>query len=187
MNLFTSSFKTVAASTDRPQLNIDDFFSEHWEKLCGVVYRLTGDWDEAQDIVMETFIQLYNQPPKDNRNLNGWLYRVATNRGLNILRANQRRKHYESKQVYMDSDQNQSNDLAEKIEHKQEQELVRDALSAMNNRSARLLVLRYSGFSYKELARIFNISKNSIGTLLVRAQREFETTYKKLNRYEEEV
>jgi RNA polymerase sigma-70 factor (ECF subfamily) len=106
---------------------------------------------------------------------------------LNTLRANRRRTLYENKQIYTDSHQKYSNDLAENIQHRQEQELVRDALSIMNNRSARLLVLRHSGFSYKELASIFNVSGSSIGTLLVRAEREFETVYMNLTGYEEEV
>lgn len=186
MNLLSSRIKTVTASAERLQFDFDDFFREHWERLCNVVYRLTGDWDEAQDIALETFIQIYQQPPHDDRNLDGWLYRVATNRGLNSIRANRRRVLYERKQVYIDSVQTQSNDFTEKIERRQEQEIVRDVLSDMNNRSARLLVLRHSGFSYQELAGVFNISRNSIGTLLVRAEREFETVYMKLTGQEEE-
>jgi RNA polymerase sigma factor (sigma-70 family) len=186
MNLFSSSIETVAVPTEKPKFDFDDFFIEQWERLCEVVYHLTGDWDEAQDIALDTFIQLYRKPPQDDQNLYGWIYRVATNRGLNSLRANKRRAHYESQKIYGNSEKEHSHDPEERIERRQEKELVRKTLASMNNRSARLLVLRHSGFSYKELADIFNVSKNSIGTLLVRAGREFESIHKKSTNSDQE-
>ena len=48
--------------------------------------------------------------------------------------------------------------------------MVRDALRRMPERSAAVLVLRYSGLSYAEVARALGIGAGQIGTLLRRAE-----------------
>jgi DNA-binding CsgD family transcriptional regulator len=50
----------------------------------------------------------------------------------------------------------------------------------MNPRRAELLVMRYSGMTYKEIAGSLNLSPTSIGPLLLRAEREFEKIYRSL-------
>jgi DNA-directed RNA polymerase specialized sigma24 family protein len=50
----------------------------------------------------------------------------------------------------------------------------------MKPRSAKTLVLRYSGLSYAEIANAIGVSPNSVGTLLARAEREFEQQYRAL-------
>ena len=69
----------------------------------------------------------------------------------------------------------------------QERDRVRVVLSEIQPRSAQLLVLRYSGLTYAELADVFNVSKNSVGTLLARAEDEFEKGFiEQKNRSDEE-
>ena len=49
-------------------------------------------------------------------------------------------------------------------------ERVRVALSKLSERYAGVLALRAAGLSYKELAAVFNVTPNAIGTLLIRAE-----------------
>jgi DNA-directed RNA polymerase specialized sigma24 family protein len=49
-------------------------FEQHWKKICALLNRLTGDPAEAEDLALEVFWRLYQQPPGDNRSgLAGWL------------------------------------------------------------------------------------------------------------------
>jgi DNA-directed RNA polymerase specialized sigma24 family protein len=50
----------------------------------------------------------------------------------------------------------------------------------MRPRAAQLLLLRHSGLSYTELSNVLGVAVGSIGTLLVRAEREFEQEYRAL-------
>jgi RNA polymerase sigma-70 factor (ECF subfamily) len=59
----------------------------------------------------------------------------------------------------------------------QEQEQVRSILTSLDPAQAELLLLRASGFSYDELASALDFSPSSIGTLIVRAQKEFRKEY----------
>jgi RNA polymerase sigma-70 factor (ECF subfamily) len=57
---------------------------------------------------------------------------------------------------------------------------VRLVLAQMKPRSAQLLVLRHSGFSYAEIAAALGVAPGSVGVLLARAEKEFEERYKRL-------
>lgn len=161
-----------------PAKQFEAIFLDHWPQVYDVLVRLVGDRDEAEDLALETFWRLYRCPPKQKgeANLGGWLYRVATNLGLNAIRAWKRRQQYEVEAI-----QEQAADPAETIARTEEQRRVRQVLSDLKPRQMRLLLLRYSGLSYKELADALDLSVNSIGPLLARAEREFEKRYRQIN------
>ncbi|HEY9152603.1 MAG TPA: sigma factor-like helix-turn-helix DNA-binding protein, partial [Anaerolineales bacterium] len=62
----------------------------------------------------------------------------------------------------------------------EELRVARLTLAQMNSRQSQLLVMRYSGMKYKDIASALNLSPASIGPLLVRAEREFEKQYRTL-------
>jgi len=102
---------------------------------------------------------------------------VAANLGYNALRAAKRRIKYEEEAGRDALEINALPDPAYEAEQRAERRRVRDTLKRMNARDAQLLILRHSGFAYKEIASALNVSPNSIGTLLVRAEAEFERLF----------
>lgn len=160
----------------KEEAQFEAIFEEHWDRIIAVLFRLVGDRDEAEDLALETFWRLHRHPPTDKRehNLAGWLYRVATNLGFNALRARKRRQHYEQEAGKYALEQAYVPNPALEVERHDQQQQVRRVLLEMKPRSAQLLILRYSGFSYAELADVLKVSRTSIGTLLARAEREFE-------------
>ncbi len=157
-------------------------FREHWPRLVATLYRLVGESDEAEDLALEAFWRLHRNPPPLVRpeSLRGWLYRVATNLGLNALRARKRRQGYEAQAGHVDIQENAHGDPADELERAQEGSRVRLALAQMKPRSAQLLVLRHSGFSYAEIAAALGVAPGSVGALLARAEKEFEERYREL-------
>ena len=57
MTLTKSNKVTLQASREATDFEV--LFQEHWNRLCGILFRLMGDWDEAQDLALDTFEQLY--------------------------------------------------------------------------------------------------------------------------------
>ena len=169
--------KSTWASTQSPIF--EDVFNEHWSRVYEVLYRIVGERAEAEDLALETFWRLYNRPPKyDSREkLAGWLYRVATNLGFNALRARKRRSRYEEEAGHLEMVSQASPDPAIEVERSEVIQQVRQILSKMKPRNAKLLILRNSGFSYAELAATLGVTSGSIGTLLVRAEADFEKHY----------
>ena len=154
--------------------DFETLFQNHWSGVYSVIYRIVGDHAEAEDLALETFLKLHRRPPRDRKNLSGWLYRVATNLGLNALRASKRRAHYENQAGTITHNQEFIRNPAAVLEQENERQHVRKTLTKMKKRSAKLLILRYSGFSYGELAETLGIRPSSVGTLLARAEKEFK-------------
>lgn len=155
----------------------ESLFQQNWESLCRILYRLVGDWAEAEDLALEAFVRLYRRPPAQEHNLSGWLYRVATNLGLNALRSRKRRQRYEEQAGERMFTEAQSSSPEAEVESLLERQQVRAALATMKPRLAQVLVLRHAGMSYAEIAAAAGIAHGSVGTLLGRAEVEFEQKY----------
>jgi RNA polymerase sigma-70 factor (ECF subfamily) len=171
------------------EAGFEALFHAHWARVVQVLARLVGDPAEAEDLALDAFWRLYRRPPSQDQNLGGWLYRVATRLGLNALRARQRRQQYEESAGKDALDFDPPGNPAALVEQAQERQQVRQVLSQMKPRPAQLLILRHSGLSYAEIAAALDVSPTSVGTLLARAEREFEGRYLKASgsgRQEEE-
>jgi len=160
--------------------SFDELFQAHWGRIYRLLVRLVGDPAEAEDLALETFYRLYQKRPADGEgsNLGGWLHRVATNLGLHSIRSFQRRQLYELQAGKGFLEELQRDHPAEIQAADEDRRLARLALARMSQKQAELLILRYSGLAYKEIAAVLRLSPSSIGPLLVRAEREFEKQYR---------
>lgn len=177
--------KTEIAETARAEpgsLRFEALFLEHWASVYRVLRRLVGDPEEAEDLALEAFLRLYrhNQKKREVQNPGGWLYRVATRLGLNSIRDWKRREQYELTAGRYALEETARLSPADILAQKEERRQVRLVLAGMKERQSQLLILRYSGFSYKEIASALNLAPASIGPLLVRAEREFAKQYRAL-------
>jgi RNA polymerase sigma factor (sigma-70 family) len=160
-------------------------FNEHWAHVYRVLLRLVGDPAEAEDLALETFLRLYQRQPASPNgagefNFGGWLHRVATNLGLHSIRSFKRREYYELTVGKSALDESPENRPTEILEGEEQRRNARSILASMPVRQAEILILRYSGASYKEIAAAVGIKSSSIGPLLLRAEREFEKRYRAL-------
>jgi RNA polymerase sigma-70 factor (ECF subfamily) len=153
-------------------------FEEHWSSVCKTLHTLVGDWSEAQDLALEAFWRLYTRPPGDVTNVGRWLYRVATNLGLNAIRARRRRRRYEEEAGSLRLQRMDPLGPAGEFERRETQERVRHVLARMKPRKAQILILRYTDHSYAEIADILGVASGSVGKMLARAERDFERRYK---------
>ena len=182
MTVTTDEINRDNARSQIDQTAFEAAFHQHWPKVYGVIFRLVGERAEAEDLALEAFWRLYRRAPRliPDGNLGGWLYRVATNLGFNALRARRRRGAYEQQAGKWTLEDNAGLDPSLEAERNEERKQVRIALGRMKPRSARLLVLRHSGLSYAELAEVLKVAPSSIGTMLARAEEQFEEHYRRL-------
>lgn len=176
------SYKEISvlkSITDQGSDQFETIFLENWPRVYGLLLRLVGDQAEAEDLALETFLRLYRNPPENHQalNLGGWLHRVAVNLGLNALRNFKRRKRYEEEAGRLDLMENTSASPAEIFSIEEDHRITRKILAEINPRQSQLLVLRYSGLAYREIAVIMGLAPSSIGPLLARAETEFEKRF----------
>lgn len=146
-------------------------FRRYAPQVYRAVYRLAGSPEAAEDILQETFLTLFRQPPRQPMEapLVAWLCRVALNRGYNLLRARQR----EEQRLAGWRMSPRAHEPDQAAIRREEQLAVRAALARLPERQSRLLLLRHAGLSYAEIAATLDLAPGSIGTMLARAERAF--------------
>src|SRR5512133_1167135 len=155
--------KTKIDDTARAEsgtLGFKALFLEHWPSVYRILRRLVGDPAEAEDLALEAFLRLYrqNQKQPEVQNAGGWLYQVATRLGLNSIRDWKCREQHELRAGRYALDGPAQLSPADILAQEEERQQVRHVLARMNERQSQLLILRYSGFSYQEIARALNLA-----------------------------
>ena len=157
------------------EAEFDALFREHYPRVVAMLARLTGDRGQAEEIAADAFCKLseggacFGLP---------WLYRVATNAGLDALRRNARRRQHEQAAHLESLRSTTANCALERILSEERRARVQAVLAEMKPRDAQLLVLRADGLAYRELAESLGVQASSIGTLLARAEAEFERKFR---------
>jgi len=168
-----SNISIVEMGARAGDATFEDVFRRYYATVYGVLLRITGSPEEAEDLAQEVFLRLHERQGSldSGGNLGGWLYRVASNTGFNALRSRQRFHSRLLRWVRLEwAAQQSSPSAAEEVEQRNDAELVRQALSNLPERDRTVLILRYSGVSYAEIAVAVGIRPSSVGTILVRAE-----------------
>jgi RNA polymerase sigma-70 factor (ECF subfamily) len=180
MSVVTSSMpRSVEQVT--AEVDVRRAFETHHAFVYRLVYRVTGSGPEAEDVTQEAFLRLHDRRLPTNReaDVRAWLCRVALNLAYNAHRTARRRERRESRAATDAAARGAlPSDPADALMRDADVAAVRRALSALPERQARLLQLRYAGLSYREVAQAVDVSPASVGTLLARAEDAFEAAFR---------
>lgn len=160
------------------ETNMGEDFRTCYEQYFPVIFRhaayLTGNVQAAEDIAQETFIRLYNTPPQHS-NTGAWLSRTASNLAYNYLRDEKTRRNKEP--VIEEAEDSKVISIEDVVIKDSEIRLTRKILKAMKERDRMVLLLKFSGYRYHEIAEVLGIEKASVGKILARAQEKFKEMY----------
>jgi RNA polymerase sigma-70 factor (ECF subfamily) len=158
--------------------SFETLFYRHYDRVYGLLFRLIGNRQEAEDVTQEVFVKLYHHRFQGTRehNLSAWLYRVATNMGYNHIRG--RKRFWSRNRILLPDRSDRVGNPDQLVEVAETKARVRAALAELPERQTQLLLMRQMGFSYAELAECFDVAPGSVGTLLARAAEAFRNTYK---------
>jgi RNA polymerase sigma factor (sigma-70 family) len=175
----TPQVERLAGAMEWDPSSFEQTFLEHFNRVVAVIFRLLGDRGRSEELASEAFWKLYRQPllPAPEGNVAGWLYRTATNLGIDELRARAKRKHYEEAAKRLALPAGEADDPLSEVLREEKRRRVRTVLAALKPSQAQVLILRYSGFSYNELADCLGVNRNSVGTMLMRAEAEFQRRF----------
>jgi RNA polymerase sigma-70 factor, ECF subfamily len=151
---------------------------QHSLSLFRVAYRMTGSESDAEEIVQETFLRAYQQRKsfEARSNVGTWLYRIAVNGSIDLLR---KRKRHDAHLEALDSDESSAPVLSLASSSPAADRLVYSA--QLGKRVARVLeqlssveraafVLRhYEELSIEEIARSLGLSSSAAKQAVFRA------------------
>lgn len=139
-------------------------YKETFKTIYHLVYRMTGNVHDAEDITHDIYIRAYEKRKlykKERSALSTWIYRIAVNYTLNALR---KRKRWSRENIIENSE---TADVL--MEHLEDAELVRELLKKLNPDFKACLIMRdVEERPYDEIANILGIS---IGTVRSRINR----------------
>jgi len=160
---------------------LEAMFREHYPRIVSMLGRLIGDRGQAEEIASDVFCKLSRQQPLFGgpADRTAWVYRVATNAGLDAVRANSRRRRREQEAGVEALRTAESSGALDDLLRAERCARVREVLAGMKPREAQLILLRAHGLAYREVAQTLGIQPGSVGTLLARAELEFERRFRK--------
>ena len=91
MELTDRAYVARARSGDADAYRV--LVERHSRSLFRLAFRMTGNEQDAEDVVQESFLRAYRQLGKfdDRASFGTWLYRIAANCSLDLVRARKRR------------------------------------------------------------------------------------------------
>lgn len=165
-------------------MNMKDLFHRFYPALCRKMTYMLGDSSLAEDVAQEAFLRLHLAPPNDPERAGGWLFRVAGNLAVNHLRSEKSRLRREAR---VGADQPGEMTSEEIVIRKEEAEMVHQVLNSLGERDRTCLIMKFSGFSYDEIARAIGVKKSSVGTIIARAQARFRESILEMKGSETDV
>jgi RNA polymerase sigma-70 factor (ECF subfamily) len=163
------------ATTEPIPVDFDATFDQHYPALVRYCQRLTGDADVAEDIAQESMVRLFDRRVTGpDFGVRAWLFKTATHLVRDRYRVGQNRLRLLAEFPVRPSEPESPDASLERAEARAR---AREALEALAPRDQELLLMRYSGFSYKEIAATIEVEPTSIGTLLSRAERRFAAAF----------
>jgi RNA polymerase sigma-70 factor, ECF subfamily len=155
------------------------------------VYRLLGNQEDADDITQEVFIRACTSwdTLHERGNLSSWLYRIATNLCIDIIRRRKRFSWWPRGRRQRDTtgEEGLSPDsllaLSDNggIPEVAEREIIRIVLREMPEEYSIALILSAAqGIPYQEIASIIGVTPNTAATRISRAKKMFAVHYQRL-------
>jgi RNA polymerase sigma-70 factor (ECF subfamily) len=137
----------------------------HYQGVIRVVTRMCGDTGLAEDAAQEAFMRAWlNLPSYQPRGcLRNWLFRIAINAALDILRRRPE-ETLEDEEVLQVTDRASEPETA--VIEKEQATLIQQAIKSLPEASRSVLILReYGGLNYQEIASVLDVP---IGTVMSR-------------------
>lgn len=152
-------------------MDFDSIFDRHYPPLVRYCHRLTGDGDLAEDIAQESLVRLFKHEVSGaEAGVRAWLFKTATHLVRDRYRVESNRVRLLAEHPVRPSEPESPSLRLERVEARRH---ARAALDALAPRDREILLMRYAGFSYKEIAEAIEVAATSVGTLLARAERRF--------------
>ncbi|MGA1823788.1 MAG: RNA polymerase sigma factor [bacterium] len=153
-----------------------------------IVFRITNNHDNAEDITQDVFIKIYKNLKSFHfySSFKTWAYRIAVNTAINACR--KEAKNMEGRDEYIfDMTRYPSQGGALDDNKNVDEQRIASLLALLNPDQRACIVLReIEGLNYKEIAEVLNVNINTVRSRLKRA-REALLGYKKREEIKHEL
>jgi RNA polymerase sigma-70 factor (ECF subfamily) len=137
----------------------------HKDKVINIAYKLSNNYEAAQDIAQESFIKAYTKLSsfKKDASFMTWLYRITYNTACNYLRKNKVKTLFLHENIVAG--------YKETPEESELKDIVNEAVEILPIKLKVVVVLRdFEGLSYKEISQVIKRPVGTVESRLARAR-----------------
>ena len=173
--------ETLVARARRGDAAAFDVLVERYkERLYATIYHMTGNHEDANDLVQDAFIKAYRslRSFKGNASFYTWIYRIAVNRTINFLKR-RRRQHFSLDDV--DSNIQTDPDFVELMSHdtprrevdlKELQQRLNEALRKLSEVHRAVVIMHdIQGVTHADIAKTMRCTEGTVRSRLFYARR----------------
>lgn len=152
-------------------MNFEGLFQQYHDEIYRYLWRMSYDDALAQDLTQETFLKAfraYEKLPPDSH-YRAWLYRIASNACHDHWRRSRPEVPWaEDAEDFLPSEEN----IASQYETTEALAMLREAVGLLPPKQGQCLILsRYQGLSYAEIAEIMNTNEANVRANVYQAMR----------------
>jgi RNA polymerase sigma-70 factor (ECF subfamily) len=171
-----------------------DYLIEKYRKpIVSFMYRMVHNQAVAEELAQEVFLRVYRsrQTYRAEARFSTWLYRIATNLGVNHARDT--RHERAAQNVYLDQPDPETGTTPDVADSRPlaEEELVKDermrairkhVMALPERQRTAVLMHKYQGLDYREIGAVLHLSESATKSLLFRA---YQTLRERLKEFVE--
>lgn len=157
----------------------------HERFVFNVVYRITGNAEDARDVSQEAFIKAFKnfESYDESSAFSTWLYRIAVNTAIDYIRK-RKKENSISFEDYIVDEKNQKGDsgIEEKVISKEGVKNIISAVNMLDDEFKTVIVLRdMEGMEYKEISDITGLPLGTVKSRLSRGRGKLRQMIEKFN------
>lgn len=146
-------------------------------RLYGYVYKSLRDEDDANDIVQDSFLKLWqNKESVELEKAKSWLFTTAHNALINFVKKQSRTQSMETvpyAEPSIEGNHNQSFEL---------KEIIQKYINTLPELQKSILLLRdLEGYSYEEIGEMLKLNESQVKVYLFRARQKMKDQIKDIN------
>lgn len=196
MNRLTKIFDRLDSNSDNAlMMKVRDgdldklglLFERYNHRLFGFFYRLTHRRDISEDLVQGVFERIlkYRESYKDDGAFSTWIFQIARNLHIDYYRKHSKTDTKENISDW-DSLVADDSDVNLKSEDERNRLLLKQALDQLDEEKKQTLILsRYEGFKYREIAEIMDCTESVVKVRVFRGINELKVIVSDLKKQAE--
>jgi RNA polymerase sigma-70 factor (ECF subfamily) len=171
----------------------EELVKRHQKKMLNIAYRMTGDYEDACEIVQDAFVAAYKAVSQfeERSRFSTWLYTIVMNQTRNHLKKGstvERRMEFSLDEPISSENgfirpetASAGPSVLEVLEQRDVQAQVQRCINALDADFREVLVLRdIQGFAYDEISSLLKVADGTVKSRLFRARESVKNCLKKL-------